>query len=806
MTDNLQMGVRTRRLARAVLGCAAICAAASARADDYVLAAGETDALAFAGGTVTNFTSMTVAGSLGITGDGWIKTPTLNLDGGTLTVDGAKASIGTAHYRDQTPTTVTFTNAADGTYGKVIVKNGTAAAQDSYRYNFGAKLFNVATNAADVVGTDGMIDVLSVDGAGIAIREASNYSTLTARITVAGTSHLARGGGYAYGAGIFKRGAFAIDLENAELTITTGNQIGAFNDANVPVVVGGTGNLTFSHVLNNSEGYYSMFRKGAYLNHVGDLLLMGMSGVNGGVFGFAGDNIIGPNVRTIRSTGAYNVALRVAMPYTITVHDVDFVRSGYNDRLLGDGDAKIRIDASAAPRTFRANIPMRFVLTLSNAITTNNNSLTVEKIGSYEATISSTTNIISLNVLEGPVRITSDCVISNLAGAAGTTLIADGCRVSITGEAQLKGLALETANGGTFVKTGGGRTAAYDPGTISGGLHVASGSVVFSKYGFAQKYWRWTFTKIYNGPKPLHIGRFWLFGTDGKNAAPGLPGLSYVGPTTALAEGRVRWHYDASTNLALKAGVPDWQGIGQVAQCFRTNFNQYLNNFAYLSSPEIDPGNPASHLGFELRLKSTAKPLTGYNFMPVLNNDYPMSWTVEASDDGEAWTTVETRADVTPRNPTAYYFYDGENANDSASPVWIRGKPREYFHFNGYRNDGLAALAEPLSLQVDAGAMVDLRAFSDGQPINRIAIDLSSGGGTIHGGTVAASGTLALTNVATSGFNLSDALPLVVDRLGETVNLKAWSVVIDGAPSKYKVVCSNGQLVLVPPGVCIIIR
>ena len=69
MTDNLQMGVRTRRLARAVLGCAAICAAASARADDYVLAAGETDAFAFAGGTVTNFTSMTVAGSLEITGD-----------------------------------------------------------------------------------------------------------------------------------------------------------------------------------------------------------------------------------------------------------------------------------------------------------------------------------------------------------------------------------------------------------------------------------------------------------------------------------------------------------------------------------------------------------------------------------------------------------------------------------------------------------------------------------------------------------------------------------------------------------------
>ena len=28
----------------------------------------------------------------------------------------------------------------------------------------------------------------------------------------------------------------------------------------------------------------------------------------------------------------------------------------------------------------------------------------------------------------------------------------------------------------------------------------------------------------------------------------------------------------------------------------------------------------------------------------------------------------------------------------------------------------------------------------------------------------------------------------------------------DGAPSKYKVTCSGGQLALVPPGVCIIFR
>ena len=311
---------------------------------------------------------------------------------------------------------------------------------------------------------------------------------------------------------------------------------------------------------------------------------------------------------------------------------------------------------------------------------------------------------------------------------------------------------------------------------------------------------------MYNGPKPLHLARFWIFGTDGESVAPGMPGLGYVSSTTALSEGTVRWRYDSSTNMALKAGVPDWQGFNRLEFCFRTNFNQHLNNFAYLSSPEIDPGNAASHLGFELRLKATAKPVTGYNFMIPLANDYPTSWRVEASDDGEAWTTVETRNDVVHKNPLGYYFYDGENGNGNTTDVGIRGRPLEHFHFGGYRNDGLATLAEPLSVRVDRDATLDLRAFSSGQPISRIAIDLSAGGGTIHGGTAAANGTLALTNVAASGFNLSNALPLTLDGLGDTVNLRNWSVVVDGAPGAYKVMCSNGHLVLIPPGAVIIFR
>ena len=112
---------------------------------------------------------------------------------------------------------------------------------------------------------------------------------------------------------------------------------------------------------------------------------------------------------------------------------------------------------------------------------------------------------------------------------------------------------------------------------------------------------------------------------------------------------------------------------------------------------------------------------------------------------------------------------------------------------------------------IDARAVTAANGTSSGAVGAAICLDSASArvnivGGTIYGGMVAANGTLALTNVTVSGFNLSDALPLTLDGLGDTANLRTWSVVIDGTPSKYKVVCSNGQLALVPPGVTIIFR
>lgn len=771
-------------------------------AEDYVLAVGDADTIALADGATTNLASVTVAGDLTINGDGWIKTATINLDGGTITVDGTKASIGSAHSSNDTPTTLTVTNSADGTYGKVTVRNGTTTGPiKDNRFNFSAKFFKVATNAADVTGTDGVVDVLSVENASVSMRRFENYSSLTGRIAVSGTSWLMKGGGYSYGEGVFVKGSTVIDLQDgAQLSFSVGNQLGTFNSAGASTIVTGTGDLIFRQSYNMSQGNYQMvFQKGAVLNNAGNVYFCGAWGA--GFFSVRDNDVIGPNVATISPLGSDRITLCVPTPYIITVRDIDFVRNGYSDKLVGDG--AIRVDASSAVRTFRANIPPAYEHVASWVTNTYENLLTIEKVGANELTMASTTNIPTLKVLEGPVRITSDCVISNLFGATGATLIADGCTVSFTGEAILNGLELETANGGSFVKAGGGRMAAYDPGTIDGPLHVAAGSLVFSQYGFTNKYWRWTFTKVYNGPKPLHLGRFWVFGTDGEHAAKD---LGYKSTNETLTAGTCRWRVDPSTNVAIDASTIYWQGESYVRACFRTYFTSGMNNFANLMSPVIDPDNPASYLALELRLKDSAKPVTGYNIATALGNDYPMSWTVEASDDGETWTSIETRTDEVHKNPLIYYFFDGESANGASSVVNIRGKPREYFHFTGYRNDGLAALSEPLSVQVDDGAMLDLRAFTEGQPIGSLTIDMDTGGGTIYGGSAAAGGTLALTNAAASGRDILSPLPLVLDGISGTGNLSSWTVTVDGVERKFRVAMVNGSLCLQPTGTFIIVR
>ena len=402
------------------------------------------------------------------------------------------------------------------------------------------------------------------------------------------------------------------------------------------------------------------------------------------------------------------------------------------------------------------------------------------------------------------LRLTAGCTVGDLSGAAGATLVADGCEVAIAGgNHYLGGLELATENGGSFVKTGAGTAYLYAPGALGTTLHVADGGVVFSEYGLTQKYWRWTFSKVSQSPNPLWLGRLWLFGTDGSHVAADL--IKTSEDNVSLSAGRVTWKYDASvTNIALHAeGVGTAHSVQYLNRVFWDNLSDNINTFPMLGSPVIDPANADSWLGVEFRMKSDDAPVTGYNIMAAVrtSGDFasvldhiPVSWMVEASDDGVAWTEIEARADVDTSKVTERgRFYDGESYTVAA----LRGSPVEHFKLGGYKRSGLTADAtKALSVQVDGGASLDLTAFTSApQKIGGITVDFAKGGGTVVGGSLASSGTLAIVSAA-QGYSAGSPLPLTLDGVANASNIAGWTVTVDGAAAQSTVRIRDGHIIV----------
>lgn len=113
---------------------------------------------------------------------------------------------------------------------------------------------------------------------------------------------------------------------------------------------------------------------------------------------------------------------------------------------------------------------------------------------------------------------------------------------------------------------------------------------------------------------------------------------------------------------------------------------------------------------------------------------------------------------------------------------------------------------DPLSVQVDDGAMLDLLAFDAGQPIDAVTIDLALGAGTVKGGRILANGTLTLVNVEESGTDLDSVLPILFDGTADTDNFASWTVVVDGRKIRRKISYSDGRITVPPSGLVIMVK
>lgn len=787
----------------AAFAAAALAACPSiAHADDYTLAAG--DSATFDNGVTNSYGTVNISGDLTVSGNTWLigtSSTAAALSGGTVTVEGGKSVFGAPSSGNSDGKDMSLNPGSDGKYTKITVRNGKNEAVSGRYYNVGAKCLNIGADTAESLAQypDGVFHFLDIDGAGANFHKLINNSSLTGRVTIAGNSQFGTADGY-WG-GFFNKGNFLVEVaESATHKFNAGNQLRSYNEAGCNVKETGSGNLVFYHVLNTGATLTKMaINRGAVLDVTGTLTFDTLSwGGSVGWYAINDSNVFGPNVGKIKSgsTANYSTVFDVGKGVEIVVHDFELKRA--KDMVVGSG--AIRVDASAASRKFEAVIPASYTFG-----STYENKITIAKSGAFDAEIVAT-NFPALRVDEGTVRLTTDCVVHSLQGASGAKVVADGCTVTIaSGRHVPNGLELATANGGKFVKADVGTAYMYGSSVLGTDLHVAEGSVVFSAYGLTQKYFRWTFTKTSPDPSPLWLGRLWIFDNEGGHATTGMRYASTPNSTASLAANNACWEYSSATNMVLVSGTPNWQALDRLHFVVGIDdLTANMNNFAKLESPVVDSDNPDSWLGIGMRLADDAKPVTGYNVMSEDTTKYPVSWKVEASDDGTTWNEIETRTDVVHAKPGYCTFYDGTYYADLSEA----GKPIEYFHFSGYKRNGLEAdAAKAVSLQVDYGASVDFTAFTVApQKIGGLTLDMAVGGGTIRGGSITESGALYVNNSA-QGFVRDSPLSLALDGIANADNLKGWTVYIDGdAKANWRAKVIDGHVVVCSPGFEILIR
>lgn len=770
--------------------------------DTYELAAGASDTLTSEIAETTTYDSMTIAGSLTVSGKKTVEsTGDISVPGGTVTVSGANARLGYGHSTG-TDWTLGF-DALSGLYGKVVIDGGKTD------YAVGAKTFTVA-NGGNGVG--GYIDFMEINGGGFAPYTLRNKSDLTARIKVSGTSQFEKPGAYSNGKGIIAEGPFEILLvDAAQLTIDFGNQRGSLNDDNGSaensVDIVGSGDVAFKMHLNGN--YPCRLRTGAKLNPVGSVTFGSSSSTTSARFSLEGDDIFGANVTNVcvAAKGA-SVTLDIAAGTTQTVRRLSFLRAGKDDTITGAGT--LRLNAVDVGAVFAARMA-------------DNAALTIEKTGAQPVTAPRIANYPALKILTGSYTITNNCTIAALTLAEGATLVVDGAAICVDAfdnaggvVSYLHGGTLDirktvadgeteevrnwTMNGGNgFVKDGAGTLHLYDP-AVTGLVHVAQGTLSFSRHGLLDKYFHIVFKEqcVYTGTRigTLKLRSWYWYAPNAATyiASPEYGTLDYplagesISPSD-LTAGQVTYRPHSSGTTF------EDESNKNVNYIFCLGTSDGNNKKCYFSCSLTNAADSANwqHLWVRLPNKDKyAAGVDGFNSLVDWGGGNLTAWTVESSATGEdgTWRTVSDVTDYVPAIKSSNYA-----SGDSS-------KPQALF---SYTQQGVRNLADTLAVRVDSGATLDFTAKTGGQTIDRIVFDVSAGGGTLKNIAVASAGVLEIVD-AGGTLNYGQPLPLVFDGVSDTDNFKNWTVMVNGKAVERELVFRDGALAFNNPGLVIIVK
>lgn len=752
-------------------------------AEDLTVALGETVAL----NSSTNYVNITVEGTLNVAKVGSGAAPKVSasniaVNGGFIEVSVTRSALG--HTDDQwTVRPLCTLSAANGVYGKLSISGNSRDTTLAQMQGYGlcAASLVIAEEPEGFGGTvlDNIVLLsngsLNLYGGGI-----TNNASIKADFEVRRSySYIGCGASEGDSGGIFAKGPFEVNLNSSYTTILSidvGETGESFNSTDATVDVVGKGTL-YARMKGSTP---FAFRAGATLDFDGALVLYKYAD-KAASYLFSTD-VTGGNLKEIRTESAaddgYAFDVKVDDGVTLTAPRSIAITNGYS-RLTGGAGAKVLIGAENADYTFKAGI---------NA----DDALTIWKTGACEVVVSATTNLPNLVLDGGVVRFTDDCVIGNMTVTGGAaSVIADGCVVTLP--ATVEGYcSFETANGGSFAGATIFRAASFDLSNVrfrSGTTNIFSSAATAN----TDRWWRWTFTKLlYTQPVALRLQGLYLFDDEGKWVNEGLTKIAspyYVTDAnyTTLESGKARFFCSSETNI-VGVAEPSHLTISQLHRLFAVpDKNSKGWYHPCLISPQVDETNPDSAVAVEFCL-ANSKNSTGYNLRSggASGSRYttPLSWTVESSADGTAWTLVDDRVDVEWAKPTtAFTTIDGVAATNDGEL-----NATSYMKLTRFP---LSPIAGPVSLCVEEGAVVDFRAVVGGQPVSGITIDWDNPGqGVVLGAKPAANGTLNFVNLPSG--TLPTAFSLPFSSGADMTVVTEWRVTVNGVERRWKV-RSNGD-------------
>ena len=617
-TKTARGGNSSKFSSRLIALCAATFLCATARADDYTLAAGDSGTIS----SSTTYGTMSISGSLAVSG-GAVVTATETALGGNAGDSAEIAVTGSGSKLDSQKVTI---GGASGGTGKITATDGGVIVIGKTTDD--ANRLTVALGAVPASGN--VIDALVLGAGEHRIARLANSSGYPARILFAETgARLAvKTSANSHWVNSFMSGNWILEATapvEIRLECPPNNTL---NDNGSKIITAGSG-------LFRVAGGSGTSKVAAEFGNTG-----GVTIDNGIVFTFANGKVDMSGLRgplTVNGTlgagnnAVYGDGLVVGANGAVTT-------SSTQDFVFGSGDA----DGS-----------------LSAAIPSSNR---VVKVGSGTLTVTGASSSGRLTVSNGTVKVSAAFAVGTLELEDGAALVvADGVDFAPGALVQHGSASITTLGtgrfiidsdspcavahpslGGSFVKRGSGTTSIYAPQSMPDALHVAEGSVVFSASGLPQRYWKWTFKGLSgNAPLPLQtLSVLWLFGSDGTRVGEGITNPTY-GPNADLTlndsrKGTTTWACGPNTNISQRASyASNYDAYSQMGKLFSANGND--NNFPQLGSPLIDKSNPDSYLDLIIRLRDDDASITGYEMGLANTAGRPTDWTVSVSEDGVNW-------------------------------------------------------------------------------------------------------------------------------------------------------------------------